>query len=49
MDRVTGTEGQGQRDRDRGTGMGEWEERARNGLGGTKTGAERLQWRAEGR
>ena len=37
---MTGTEGQGQRDRDRGTGIGEREERARNGPGGIKTGAE---------
>ena len=42
---MTGTEGQGQRDRDRGTGMGKREERARNGPGGIKTGAEGLQWR----
>ena len=46
---MTGTEEQGQRDRDRGTGMGEREERARNGPGGIQTGAEGLQWRAEGR
>ena len=37
---MTGTEGQGQRDRDRGTGMRELEERARNGPGGIKTGAD---------
>ena len=37
---MTGTEGQGQRDTDRGIGMGEREERARNGPGGIKTGAE---------